>query len=155
MALFGSMSDRIYKKLKGDGEGTPEMRLPPMMWISPISAAGFFWYGWTAQHQTHWIVPIIGTSFISIGALFVIMPSQIYLIDTFGAEASASALAASLVLRMLSGAFLTLAGPPLYESLGLGWGNTLLGFLVLVFVPVPWLFYRYGQWLRERFVFIP
>lgn len=149
------MSDRVYRKLKGDGDGTPEMRLPPMMYIAPVSAAGFFWYGWTVQYQTHWIIPIIGTSFISIGALFVIMPSQIYIVDAFGPQGAASALAASLVLRTLSGAFLTLAGPPLYSALGYGWGNSLLGFLCLLFVPVPWLFYRYGKTLREKFVFVP
>ncbi|ETS87248.1 hypothetical protein PFICI_01076 [Pestalotiopsis fici W106-1] len=152
---FGATNDRIYNKLKGEGEGTPEMRLPTMMWVSPIVSAGFFWYGWTAYYHVHWIAPIIGTSLIAIGALFVIMPSQLYLVDAFGPQAAASALAANLVVRTLSGAFLTLAGPPLYSSLGLGWGNSLLGFLGLLFVPIPWLFYRYGKTLRERFVFQP
>ncbi|KAH6660547.1 major facilitator superfamily domain-containing protein [Truncatella angustata] len=152
---FGATSDRVYKRLKGDGEGTPEMRLPPMMWVSPITGLGFFWYGWSAQYQVHWIVPIIGSSVIGIGALFVMMPAQIYIVDAFGPQTAASALAASAVLRTLSGAFLTLAGPPMYASLGLGWGNSLLGFLCLAFVPVPWLFYRYGRKLREKFVFEP
>lgn len=131
------------------------MRLPTMMWVSPIVSAGFFWYGWTAYFRVHWMAPIVGTSLIAVGSLFVIMPSQLYLVDAFGPEAAASALAANLVVRTLSGAFLTLAGPPLYSSLGLGWGNTLLGFLSLAFVPIPWLFYRYGKTLRERFVFQP
>ncbi|KAH8204416.1 hypothetical protein TruAng_001467 [Truncatella angustata] len=110
---FGATSDRVYKRLKGDGEGTPEMRLPPMMWVSPITGLGFFWYGWSAQYQVHWIVPIIGSSVIGIGALFVMMPAQIYIVDAFGPQTAASALAASAVLRTLSGAFLTLAGPPI------------------------------------------
>ncbi|KAK6221124.1 hypothetical protein LQW54_001697 [Pestalotiopsis sp. IQ-011] len=155
IAGFGATNDRIYKKLRGDGPGTPEMRLPTMMWVSPIISAGFFWYGWTAYFRVHWMAPIVGTSLIAVGSLFVIMPSQLYLVDAFGPEAAASALAANLVVRTLSGAFLTLAGPPLYSSLGLGWGNTLLGFLSLAFVPIPWLFYRYGKTLRERFVFQP
>ncbi|KAK9771490.1 putative Major facilitator superfamily domain, general substrate transporter [Seiridium cardinale] len=155
IGIFGATNDLIYKKLKGDGEGTPEMRLPGMMWLPPMISAGFFWYGWTAQYQVHWIVPIIGTSLIAIGSLFVTMPSQIYIVDAFGPATAASALAASSVLRTLAGAFFTLVGPPLYSALGLGWGNTLLGFVCLLFLPVPFLFYRYGGWLRKRFVFEP
>ena len=49
------------------------------------------------------------------------------------------------------GALLPLAGPRMFESLGLGWGNSLLGFLALAFVPAPILFSRYGKVIRERF----
>ena len=79
------------------------------------------------------------------------MPAQIYLVDAFG-QYSASALAANTVLRSLFGTFLPLAGPPMYATLGLGWGNTLLGFLALVFAPVPWLFYICGERVREKWV---
>lgn len=78
------------------------------------------------------------------------MPSQLYLVDLFGSEASASALGANILLRSLFGAFLPLAGSNMYSTLNYGWGNTLLGFLALAFTPVPMLFYRYGEWLRHR-----
>ncbi|KAJ8115660.1 hypothetical protein ONZ43_g4615 [Nemania bipapillata] len=108
-------------------------------------------YGWTAEYRVHWIVPIIGTFIIGFGSLFVVIPAQTYLVDAFGSEASASALAANLIIRTPFGALLALAAPPLYAQLGLGWGNSVLGFIALVFTPVPWLFYRYGEKLRNRF----
>lgn len=70
-----------------------------------------------------------------------------YLVETFG-EYSASALAASKFLQSLFGAFLPLAGRPLFDVLGYGWGNSLLGFIAVAFIPVPWLFFRYGKRLR-------
>lgn len=73
-----------------------------------------------------------------------------YLVDTFG-KYSASALAASKVLQSIVGAFLPLAGQPLYNNLGLGWGNSVLGFIALALVPVPWLFFQYGAKIRTRF----
>ena len=79
------------------------------------------------------------------------MPAQTYLIDVFGSEAAASALAALTLVRSLAGAFLPLAGPPLYKALGLGWGNSLLGFIGLAFTPVPWFFYKYGERIRLRY----
>lgn len=80
------------------------------------------------------------------------MPTQLYLVDLFGSDAAASALGANNLLRFLSSTFLPLAGPYMYQSLGVGWGDTLLGFLALAFVPAPILFYRYGERLRAKTV---
>ena len=85
-----------------------------------------------------------------IGQLFIMMPVQTYLIDVFGDRAAASALAANTLLRSLFGSFLPLAGPHLYDALGLGWGNSLLGFIGLAFMPVPYLFYHYGETIRTK-----
>lgn len=40
----------------------------------------------------------------------------------------------------------------MYATLGYGWGNTLLGFLALAFVPFPIVFYKYGERLRGKVV---
>ena len=113
--------------------------------LTPI---GLFLYGWTVEVRTHWIVPIIGTSFIGFGLAVTNIPVLSYMVDAFGVY-SASAVAASLLLRCIFGAVLPLAGPPLYGSLGYGWGNSLLGFLALLFLPIPLLLMRYGERLRK------
>jgi len=71
-----------------------------------------------------------------------------YLVDAYTIHA-ASVTAASTVLRSLSATFLPLAGPAMYNKLGVGWGNSLLGFVSLAFLPLPFIFYRYGQRIRE------
>ncbi|KAI0452158.1 major facilitator superfamily domain-containing protein [Xylaria acuta] len=155
LVVFGALSDKILKKrMAADGatRPKPEYRLILMIWFSPIIAGGLFIFGWTAQNQVHWIAPIIGTFFVGYGAFFVILPSQLYLVDLFGSEAAASALGANTLLRSLSGTFLPVAGPALYTSLGYGWGNTLLGFLALAFAPLPVIFYKHGEWLRSKTV---
>jgi hypothetical protein len=73
-----------------------------------------------------------------------------YLVQSYGIY-SASAIAASKVLQSIGGAVLPLAGPPMFDRLGLGWGNSVLAFIALIFVPVPWLFYKYGETLRVRY----
>jgi hypothetical protein len=62
---------------------------------------------------------------------------------------AASAIAASTVLRFLVGTFLPLAGPKLYAALGLGWGNSLLGFIVVALAPLSWIFFKYGERIRK------
>lgn len=78
------------------------------------------------------------------------MSVTMYLVDTY-TNYAASAIAASKVLQSVAGAFLPLAGKPLYSSLGLGWGNSVLGFMAFAFVPLPWLFFKYGENLRTGF----
>ena len=149
LLVFATVSDKMQKAL-GDSP-KPEGRLKPMMWVMPTVPVGIFWYGWAAEKQTHWIVPILGTLFFGFGFLWIAMPAQLYLLDAFGPEAAASALAANVILRLLCAAFIPLAGPSLYADLGLGWGNSVLGFIGVAFLPLPYFFYRYGGWLREHF----
>jgi hypothetical protein len=39
----------------------------------------------------------------------------------------------------------------MYETMGLGWGNSMLGFIAVAFIPVPALLFKYGKTLREKY----
>lgn len=80
------------------------------------------------------------------------MASAMYLVDAYTVHA-ASVTAASTIFRCLLGALLPLAGPSMYNALGLGWGNSLLGFIAIAFIPLPFIFYLYGQRIRETKLF--
>lgn len=75
------------------------------------------------------------------------MTVSTYLVDAFTIYA-ASAMAANTVFRSLAGCLLPLAGPKMYEKLGLGWGNSLLGFIALALCPLPVVFYLFGERIR-------
>jgi hypothetical protein len=76
------------------------------------------------------------------------MPANTYLVDTYTSYA-ASASAASTVFRSLLGALLPLAGNSMYNALGLGWGTSVLGFIAVAFIPIPFVFWKFGQRIRE------
>ncbi|KAF2967368.1 hypothetical protein GQX73_g6198 [Xylaria multiplex] len=147
LAGTGLTSDYIAKKEAEGGEIKPESRLAPLLLGVLLVPAGLIWYGWAAEYKVHWIVPIIGTSLIGTGTNLVWIPIQSYLIDAFTIYA-ASALAANTVVRSIFGVVLPLAGQPLYDKLGLGWGNTLLAFIALATAPLTWLIMKYGQRIR-------
>ncbi|KAL8929237.1 MAG: hypothetical protein Q9208_001320 [Pyrenodesmia sp. 3 TL-2023] len=148
--VVGYTSDwQVAKMAAKSGERKPEYRLPIMMLGSPLIAAGLFIYGWSSEAKTHWAVPIIGTVPIGAGLMFVFTPVSTYLIDAF--TTAASALAAATLFRSVLSAVLPLAGPSMYESLGFGWGNSLLAFVALAFGAIPIVLYVYGERLRERF----
>lgn len=80
------------------------------------------------------------------------MAISTYLVDAYGIYA-ASAIAASTVLRSLLGALLPLAGRKMFLTLGIGWGSSLLAFISVAMIPVPFLFYKHGERLRQRNLF--
>ncbi|KAK4124624.1 MFS general substrate transporter [Parathielavia appendiculata] len=72
-----------------------------------------------------------------------------YLASAYGLYA-ASALAGNAVLRSVVGAALPLAGPALYAALTPRWAGVLLGGLECLLIPIPFVFWRYGDRIRDR-----
>ncbi|PLN79778.1 MFS general substrate transporter [Aspergillus taichungensis] len=143
--FLGSYSDKIYTALTNrNGVERAEYRLLLLIPAALSLPIGLVIYGWTAEYTVHWIVPIIGTVFIGVGFSGSMTSVQTYLVDAFTAY-SASALAANNVVRSIAGGVVPLAGPSMYGKLGLGWGNTLLGLLSLVFGLTPMYFYWFGE----------
>ncbi|CAG8288246.1 unnamed protein product [Penicillium salamii] len=149
LVTTGIVANNIAKNHVKRGCFRPESRLLPMMvgcWFMPV---GLFWYGWSAQAGVHWIVPILGTGVFAIGLMTVFMSASTYLVDSY-LRYAASVTAANTALRSLIGALLPLAGPSMYEALGLGWGNSLLAFIALAMCSVPFLFWKYGAMIRTH-----
>ncbi|KAK6580132.1 hypothetical protein PZA11_007154 [Diplocarpon coronariae] len=151
LLYIGRFSDRNLRRRAASGHApTPEDRIPLLITLpgSLTFPIGLFIYGWTADKGVHWIVPQIGTGVTGFGSIIIFVGIQTYLIDAFEMYA-ASVIAANAVLRGLAGALIPLAGLGLYERLGWGWGNSLLGFLALAFAPVPWVLGTYGGKIRK------
>ena len=145
-----SDSSIIRATAANKGVYQPEMRLSNCIWFAAIMPITFFWYGWAAAKQLHWIIPVIGIVPFGIGIVGVWQPIQTYIIDS-NSEYAASGLAVFCVLRNVGAAFLPLVSPRMYESLGIGWGTSLLGFIAIALIPIPTLIYRYGAQLRRRY----
>lgn len=147
---MGHFSDWYIKKMQAKHrDKKPEYRLPPIFIGSFILPVGFLWYGWSIQEHAHWIVPIIGTTFIAIGILYTYLPVQLYVVDAFTIHA-ASASAVCTIIRSVCTTLVPLSANPLYTRLGYGWGNSLLAFIAVGFVPFAVLLIRYGEMVRMR-----
>ena len=127
----------------------PETRLLPMVVGTIIFPLGLFFYGWSAEYHVFYIVPMIGTATVGLAYFITNIPLQAYLVDTFS-QYAASAIAATVVFRCVVATVLPLAAPPLYQKLGLGWGNSILGFIAVAFIPIPIFMMRFGERLRSK-----
>lgn len=136
-------------KLLHGGKIKPEWRLPPMALGFVIAPLGLFIYGWTAYKHIHFIVPVIGTALCGFATYTVVIPVTTYLVDISGIFRG-SVISAMTMSRNIMSTVLPLAGPPLYHSLGLGWGNSVLAFIALSFAPLPCLLVIYGERIRHH-----
>ncbi|KAL2202430.1 MFS general substrate transporter [Sarocladium strictum] len=155
-AQFGArMQDLIYANLKRryckEGEaGRPEFRVPLMAVGAIFVPIGLLIYAWTAEEKTHWIGPSIGVFIYSFGLIMSFSCLQGYMVDSYGPYA-ASAVAATTLTRSMAGFGFPLFAADMYNTLGYGWGNTLLaGVAVVIGWPAPLILWLYGAKLRSK-----
>ncbi|KAL7902997.1 MFS general substrate transporter [Trichoderma sp. SZMC 28014] len=127
----------------------PEARLPRAMVGALILPIGLFMFAWTTYPSIPWIVPIIGAVIFSAGLVLVFTGLIGYLIDAYVIYA-ASVMASSSVVRYSFGAAFPLFTTRMYESLGNQWASSIPAFLLLGCLPFPFLFYKYGAYIRSK-----
>ncbi|KAL2017168.1 hypothetical protein VTK56DRAFT_2537 [Thermocarpiscus australiensis] len=141
----------VEKRRKETGElkDEPEDQLPPVIFAAPLITGGLFWFGFTTYPQVHWIVPIIGSGVFALGMSLSFTGIYSYLVDVYGRYA-ASALASNALVRCTFAAVFPLFGIQMYEGLGFQWATGLLAFIMLILMPFPLIFFRYGKRIRGR-----
>lgn len=153
--LFGAclnlFNQRFYiKRFKANNnKAVPEARLPPMMIGSIFFASGLFVFGWTSAPHIHWIGPNVGGAMMGFGFFTIFQAALNYLIDTFQKYA-ASAVAANTFFRSLFAGCFPLFTNPMFHNLGVDWAASVLGFISVALIPIPFLFYIFGKRIRAR-----
>ena len=144
-------SQRYYlsKFHANNNKPVPEARLMPMMPGSIFFAVGLFIFGWTSRNDIPWIAPCIGNASMGLGFFTIFQAALNYLIDTFQVYA-ASAVAANTFLRSVFAGSFPLFTTYMYHGLGVGWASSLLGFVAVAMIPIPYLFFIFGKRIRAR-----
>jgi len=84
-----------------------------------------------------------------VGAIICLQSLQAYIIDSYQRYA-ASALAAVVVLRSVTGFTFPTFAPSMYDALHHGWGNTVLALAgVVIGIPTAILLWYFGDRLRK------
>ncbi|GAA98576.1 uncharacterized protein L969DRAFT_75935 [Mixia osmundae IAM 14324] len=146
--IFIPMYDR------NDGNLAPESRLVIAMVGAPFIPISLFWFGWTAG-ITHWMSPIVASSFFSIGTFLMFQAALTYLGDSYKTYA-ASVYAGNDFFRSMMGGVFPIFGRQFYNNLGgpspklpVAWGSTLLGCIGVLLIPIPFVLHAYGARIRK------
>lgn len=138
------------KKLGRSWTSSPEYhRLPLSCIAGPCLTVSMFWLAWTAKSNIHWAAPMLSGLLFGFGFQIIFISLLTYVTDAYKIY-SASAMAASVIIRSIAGALFPLAADPLYKSLGVSWATSLLAFIGLACIPIPFALLRWGPWIRER-----
>ncbi|ETS84329.1 hypothetical protein PFICI_02354 [Pestalotiopsis fici W106-1] len=155
---FIVVNKTLYAKAKAkapDGRPPPEERLYSSILGSIGISVSLFWFAWTARADVHWIVPTAAGALFGWGIVSLFLGMVIYLIETYQANHGASANAALTFLRFSVGASFPLFVIQMYDRLGISWAISLIGFISVVLLPIPWVLYRWGPFLRSKSTFGP
>ncbi|PVH99190.1 MFS general substrate transporter [Periconia macrospinosa] len=146
------LQDRIYMYLKqrNGGVGYPEFRIPLIWPGSLLVPIGIIIYAWTSEFTVFWLWPDVGIFILCASMILCFQCMQTYLVEAYTTY-SASALAASTILRSLAGFGFPLFATDLYHNLGWGWGNSILAAVACVLGwPAGYMFWKYGKAMRKR-----
>ncbi|OCF33943.1 hypothetical protein I316_04289 [Kwoniella heveanensis BCC8398] len=113
----------------------PETRLPLSKYGAFCFPICILWFAWSSN-RTHWIVPTLSGIPFTIGATLIFNPFLTYLPYAYPKYA-ASALASNDFFRSMLGAGMPVVAHPMFAKLGIAWGNTLLGLLTVLLIPIP------------------
>ncbi|GAA6025071.1 hypothetical protein JCM11491_006062 [Sporobolomyces phaffii] len=139
----------MAKHRASGGKGVaPEQRLIPVFFSAPLLAVAFFWFAFTSYPSISIWSPIFAIALLGMCILYTFLAGFNYIIDTYLWNA-ASALSANTVIRSSFGAGFPLFATQMYDRLGTPGASALLGGLAVVFIPVPFVLFKYGRKIRS------
>ncbi|RAQ56976.1 MFS multidrug transporter [Aspergillus flavus] len=133
---------------EGGGKVAPEERLIPMMVGAVVLPPGLFWFAWTSSTHITWVPQVLAGIPIGMGIQVIYTMGLNYILDVYTPYA-ASAVSEYTFVRSMAAAGFPLFATPMYDRLGISWATSLLGFVSVLMMPVPLLFYVYGERLRK------
>ncbi|CCK68924.1 Yhk8p KNAG_0B04900 [Huiozyma naganishii CBS 8797] len=137
------------KVAQNGGVSVPEMRFDPLFYGAILSPVGLMIFAWTLYSHVHWIGSMIGSALFGAGVLYVFIGIFNYTVDAYRRYAASGMACNSFVRCVMAGVF-PLFGLQMYEGMGINWASFLIAMCTLAMVPVPFLFKRYGAYLRSR-----
>jgi len=137
--------------------------LGPAMIGSVILPISLFWFGWTSRKAVHWIVPIIAGFPFGFSMMLLFCGTSVYLSTTYRQYAASAFAVNSWMRYSFAAAFPLFATQSTFpfliwkktnglviNKIGIGFSMTIMGCIAVLLVPIPFLFFRYGDWIRAR-----
>jgi MFS family permease len=151
--LTNIWQERYYhRRLRYYGRGDahlPEARVQLAKYAALVLPVSIFVFAWTTPTHIHPVVPILASAAWGWAFYTLILMTFQYTEDSYRVY-SASALAGIGLVRNIAGAAFPLFGRQLFVRLGYQWGPSLLGFLAVGLVPIPFVLEKYGRGIRKR-----
>ncbi|ATZ48708.1 hypothetical protein BCIN_03g08910 [Botrytis cinerea B05.10] len=156
IAIFDQL---FYRKPRNEAIKTgtkvaPEKRLYPAMLGSITLPISLFWLAWTGRADIPSIIPTLSGGLFGFSFVLTMLCLPVYHSDFYTAHYSASMLAALTFMRFFVSACFPLITPTILDKLGFTWATSMLGFITVSLIPIPWILYKFGPYLRTKSQYI-
>ncbi|KAJ8105640.1 hypothetical protein ONZ43_g7346 [Nemania bipapillata] len=128
----------------------PEYRLVPAMIGSIALPVGIFIFAWTTRPSVSPAVPILAIVIFGAGNINLFVSALQYTGDVYHRTNVASATSANSLARYVLAGVFPLFSLQLYKNLGVAWASSLLGFISIALLPLPWLLFKFGKVVRGK-----
>lgn len=155
---------------QGRDKIAPEFRL----WYSMLGGSvaipvSLFWMAWTSRPDISIWSPLGASVLFGYGILCIFITRYVhwvshlhddhkltniscsyqYIIDSYEIYA-ASALASVTMIRYVASGGMVIVATPFYKNLGVPYTLTIMACLSALMTPLPFVFYKYGPWIRSK-----
>lgn len=137
------------KVKKNNGVSVPEMKFEPLFVGAFLTPIGLMIFAWTCYKNVHWMGPMVGSAIFGAGVFYVFVGVFNYTVDAYR-KYSASGMACNSFVRCVMGGIFPLFGLQMYKGMGINWAGFLITMITVLMIPVPFLFTKYGAYLRSR-----
>ncbi|TGJ77115.1 hypothetical protein E0Z10_g10770 [Xylaria hypoxylon] len=128
----------------------PEYRLLPAMIGSVILPISIFIFAWTTRPSVSPAVSILAIVIFGAGNINLFVSALQYTGDVYHRTNVASATSANSLARYGLAAVFPLFSLQLYHNLSVAWASSLLGFVSIALLPLPWLLFKFGKSIRSK-----
>ncbi|OAP57451.1 MFS transporter, DHA1 family, multidrug resistance protein [Fonsecaea erecta] len=146
--------DLVLAKKRKLAQAPRPNQLEDILWPAMCGSVGIpiglFWFAWTVRPDVHWASPVCALIPFAWGNLCIFISAISYLVNIYGPTFGASATAANAFARYGFAAAFPLFAVQMYENLGTGKATSILGACSVAMVPIPWVLYRWGPYIRSR-----
>ncbi|GAA5867838.1 hypothetical protein JCM3774_005876 [Rhodotorula dairenensis] len=152
VVLACPVQERYYRRRVaecGGGIPPPEARLPLMMVGATVLPISLFIFSATSIKSVHWAGALVSGIPFGFALVGVYISANTYIAVAFS-QYSASAMAAKTFFRSMVGASMPMWIPPVYASIGHLWAGMIFAFLSVAMLPIPFIFFYYGDRIRQR-----
>ncbi|CAK7208544.1 hypothetical protein SBRCBS47491_000128 [Sporothrix bragantina] len=110
----------------------PEDRMRENAWLSAsLFPAALIWFGWTAMHGVHWIVPSIANFVFGFGSMLV-FGAVTTMLTEFMPRRSSGGIALNNFLRNIFSCVGAIVAQPLIGAMGYGWLCTMIALVAWI-----------------------
>ncbi|KAF8069059.1 MFS general substrate transporter [Lyophyllum atratum] len=138
----------LWRETKEGRRGVPEHKLIWAFLAAFLFPISMFWFAWTGHPPFNLYVSLGALIVFGISGHIIFLAVSDFTVESYGLMASSAVTGQSFARESICG-ILCLVSVSFYQNVGFQWASTILGILATLMGLFPFVFYKFGPWIRK------